>query len=339
MVTTMVAGPRRRGAAAAATTTTMGTTSMLPFLSILLLVVCPSNAFVGPTPSRVLQTTGRTSDSFSSVFHVNHGSPRTAQQPRSRSSPPSSASTMSQVRLFESKNIVQHFFRPVQDNPARSIKFSVLMTICGAMLGPFLDSYHSAFGVLQYDDPIMIQLWGTAAKPALTTAWWVPELFGLAGFLIGWLYILLDAKLETPDDPLLRPSPPKILYCISFFTLQYWLSGILYGLVHLDRGLIGTAMQLLAIAGFFGFDRTRSGVVTSLATAIGGPLIEVLLISTLQGHGGYHYTDPGETGFFPLWIAYGKSKHGQRRNEKERERGWGGGVLPMNFLWRTRLSS
>ena len=188
------------------------------------------------------------------------------------------------------------------------------------MLGPFLDSYHSAFGVLQYDDPIMIQLWGTAAKPALTTAWWVPELFGLAGFLIGWLYILLDAKLETPDDPLLRPSPPKILYCISFFTLQYWLSGILYGLVHLDRGLIGTAMQLLAIAGFFGFDRTRSGVVTSLATAIGGPLIEVLLISTLQGHGGYHYTDPGETGFFPLWIAYGKSKHGQRRNEKERER-------------------
>ena len=41
-----------------------------------------------------------------------------------------------------------------------------------------------------------------------------------------------------------------------------------------------------------------------MATAIGGPLIEVGLISTLAGtNGGYHYTDGGETGFFPLWIV------------------------------------
>ena len=45
--------------------------------------------------------------------------------------------------------------------------------------------------------------------------------------------------------------------------------------------------------------------MTSAATGIGGPLIEVALIwCTMQGalSGGYHYNDPGETGFFPLWI-------------------------------------
>jgi len=63
-------------------------------------------------------------------------------------------------------------------------------------------------------------------------------------------------------------------------------------------------MTIYATVGYLGLDRTLSGFVTSLATAVGGPLIEIGLITTLAGGtGGYHYVDSGETGFFPLWIV------------------------------------
>eukprot|EP00536_Pseudo-nitzschia_multiseries_P006689 jgi/Psemu1/239591/estExt_Genewise1.C_1450082 len=181
------------------------------------------------------------------------------------------------------------------------------MTVSGAGLGPFLDSYHSAFGVLAYNEPIRFTLWGSEAYPALTTAWWVPELFGLAGFLIGWLYILLDDVLLDPSkDEQRKPSPPLILAGISFFTLQYWLSGILVQLNILDRTGILNLMSVLAALGFLVLDGTFSGLIVSLATCLGGPLIEAGLITATSSGiltGGYHYTDLGETGFFPLWIV------------------------------------
>ena len=192
---------------------------------------------------------------------------------------------------------------PVTENWKRSIIFSCLMTFCGASLGPFLDSYHSAFGVLQYDEPISKILWGSPGFPALTTAWWVPELFGLAGFIIGWLYMILDSVIGIPEDSK-NPSPPKILVGISLFTCQYWLSGILYQ-AGVDRGTILNLMSIVAAGGFLALDGTTSGLITSAATALGGPLIEVGLIwCTSHGilPGGYHYNDIGETGFFPLWI-------------------------------------
>mmetsp|Transcript_6386 Transcript_6386/g.12777 ORF Transcript_6386/g.12777 Transcript_6386/m.12777 type:complete len:464 (+) Transcript_6386:24-1415(+) len=196
-------------------------------------------------------------------------------------------------------------FRLITDDPKRSILFSVLMTACGAGLGPFLDSYHSAFGVLVYNEPIRFTLWGSEAYPALTTAWWVPELFGLAGFLIGWLYVLLDAALLS-GNALPAPSPPKILAGVSFFTLQYWLSGILVQADVLDRTGILDLMSVICALGFLLLDGTVSGLAVSFATCVGGPLIEAGLIAATNSGalgGGYHYTDPGETGFFPLWIV------------------------------------
>jgi len=210
----------------------------------------------------------------------------------------------------EASNIIKTMTQKLKDkimtSPTRSAYFSLWMALCGAILGPFLDSYHSAFGVLRYDEPIRFVtlplLGGSVEHPALTTAWWVPELFGFAGFLIGWLYILLDEVLETEEGKT-RPEPPFILAGIAFFTFQYWLSGILYELGSFDRSSILFTMTTLSAIGYVGFDSSKAGFWTSLATAIGGPLIEVGLISSLSGHGGYHYTDLGETGFFPLWIC------------------------------------
>ena len=73
-----------------------------------------------------------------------------------------------------SKSDDEAWFQPIVENPRRSFAFSVLMSGSGAVLGPFLDSYHSAFGVLEYDKPIKAVLWGSEQFPALTTAWWVP---------------------------------------------------------------------------------------------------------------------------------------------------------------------
>jgi len=214
----------------------------------------------------------------------------------------------------------------VLTSPGRTAAFSVLMAASGALLGPFLDSFHSAFGVLQYDAPLTATLWGPDPQhPALITAWWVPELFGLAGFLIGWLYILLDAVLlmsattttnnttattriieRATNAVLPSPSPPTILLGISIFTFQYWLSGILYQ-SGVDRTTILNVMSVAAACGFWFLDRTYAGFLASAVTALGGPLIEVGLLTLSRSnafHGaGYHYTDLGETGFFPLWIV------------------------------------
>ena len=201
----------------------------------------------------------------------------------------------------------------VSSDPKRTIYFSSLMTLCGAALGPFLDSYHSLYGVLEYDTPLIFPILkrigegeGSDLLTCVTT-FWVPPLFGVAGFLIGWLYIWLDAVSSNDENGTnqqhLHPTVPKVLVGISYFTLQYWLSGILFA-ANVDRTSILVLMSVLAACGFYALDGTRSGLFTSLATAIGGPLIEVGLISSLEPPLGYHYNDVGsETGFFPLWIV------------------------------------
>lgn len=199
----------------------------------------------------------------------------------------------------------ESFTNLISNNPTRTLLFSSIMALCGAVLGPILDSYHSAFGVLQYDQPITKILWGTQVNPALITAWWVPILFGVAGWLIGWLYISLDAITETPKE-LRQPTPPKILIGISLFTLQYWLSGLLVATGIIDGTGILNVMSLYAAIAFLLLDRSLAGFITSAATAIGGPLIELGLILLSRSGlmpGGYHYNDLGVTGFFPLWIV------------------------------------
>jgi hypothetical protein len=195
-------------------------------------------------------------------------------------------------------------------NPTKSIYFSLSIILCGAALGPLLDSYHSLFGVLTYNNPVIVPIildGGDRSMQLLTcvTTYWVPPLFGLAGFLIGWIYILLDASMSKTNQSLsskLNPTTPKVLIGVAYFTFQYWFSGVLF-VNHVDRTIILLTMSVLAAGGYYVFDRTKSGFITSAATAIGGPLIEVGLISFLPDAWAYHYNDAGETGYFPLWIV------------------------------------
>lgn len=54
---------------------------------------------------------------------------------------------------------------------------------------------------------------------AYVTTYWVPPLFGLAGFLIGWLYILLDVSVSKTNQSLsskLKPTTPKVLIGVAY---------------------------------------------------------------------------------------------------------------------------
>ncbi|CAM9809282.1 unnamed protein product [Ectocarpus sp. 8 AP-2014] len=148
------------------------------------------------------------------------------------------------------------------------------MAAAGAVLGPNLDNYHSAFGVLAYKHPIELNV---AGHLIVTTDWWVPPLFAVAGAGIGALYILLDAALETPQaerEPLWR----DVLLSISLFSFQYYLSGLLTAVGCPNWVLVGS-LAVIAERVFYVFDATRAGLWVSLATATLGPLIEIFLVN------------------------------------------------------------
>jgi hypothetical protein len=53
----------------------------------------------------------------------------------------------------------------------------------------------------------------------------VPFLFGVAGVIMGGLYVGLDELWDT-DKGSRRPSWPTVFSGISYFSLQYYLSGL-----------------------------------------------------------------------------------------------------------------
>ena len=184
----------------------------------------------------------------------------------------------------------------------RIFKQTLFMGICGALLGPFLDGYHSAFGVLAYTNPINVQLLGVRL---IQSDWWVPPMFGLAGIILGLTYPYLDTSFGV-DSAKRRPPMHKVLYCISLFALQYYLSGLVFSLGWPDAPL-HALLAALAAANWLTFDRTPTGAVMSVVTGLAGPALEIALINVLPiltgPDGLYHYTHPDLLGI-PLWIGW-----------------------------------
>jgi len=188
------------------------------------------------------------------------------------------------------------------------------MAVAGAALGPVLDGFHSRFGVLRYHNPppFPVQVGGIEL---CQTAIWVPPLFGLAGLLIGALYVLLDAALGTPAERR-EPGPGRVALGIGLFIAHYYASGLLLG----PLGLLGAgasagpgeaawwlagAVELLlwatAVAQWRFVDGSRAGLVVSALTGLGGPAIEVALLNA-PGWDLYAYAAPDLLGI-PTWIA------------------------------------
>lgn len=165
-----------------------------------------------------------------------------------------------------------------KEDSSRLLLCTALNGLSGALLGPNLDNYHSAFGVLKYVNEVQLTV---GDMTLLRTAQFVPPLFGLAGVIIGGLYIGLDSLLNTPADSL-SPHWPKIWRGISYFCFVYWLSGLLAGGWHCPLVVIHATLALLAVGSWTFYDGTRAGAIVAVATGLGGPAIELFLINGLH---------------------------------------------------------
>ncbi|CAM9275454.1 unnamed protein product [Discosporangium mesarthrocarpum] len=167
-----------------------------------------------------------------------------------------------------------HRVKDVLLNQSSIHKLVFPMAVSGALLGPNLDNFHSAFGVLAYTNPIKINF---GDSTLLTTDWWVPPLFAVAGAGIGLLYVVLDEVLGTPASDR-APEWGGVFLTISAFSLQYYLSGLLTS-VNSPPWLLWGILLTISWWVYAASDNTRVGLVVSTATALLGPAIEVFLVN------------------------------------------------------------
>lgn len=173
--------------------------------------------------------------------------------------------------------------RPPTPPPTPAV--AAALAIASSLLGPSLDSYHSAFGTLTYTHPLHLG--------PLTTAPWVPPLFAFAGLAIGIPALLIDA-LSPPPSP--RPPPPKTLVTIAAFAAIYYLSAALDAAAVPSRGpvLLAAALTEWAL-----LDASLAAAAMGLAAAAAGAGAEAALINLAHA---YTYARPDIAGI-PLWIA------------------------------------
>lgn len=180
----------------------------------------------------------------------------------------------------------------------RILSTSGLMFLLSGPLGMMLDNYHGLFGVLSYNGigfPIQVMY---ASKLILKTASWVPLLFGIAGSLMSIIVLNLDNFIGTRVE-VQSPTWPKVLYGISFFSAQYYISGLLdYAMI--ESTIINVILAATSIIGYLIFDGSTAGFLLAIATAIGGPLAEIFLINVPHL---YQYTHADFAGIC-TWIPW-----------------------------------
>jgi hypothetical protein len=149
--------------------------------------------------------------------------------------------------------------------------------LSGAMLGTALDAFHTFSGVERYASPAL-----------LGVAWWVPLLFGGAAVAIGYSHPLLDPLLHHRR---FRPLFSSLLGLV-WLPLVYLISASFFDT------LTKTLLILLVYCNFWllaGSD--WQSLVFSLATAVTGTLIEMILVAA----GAFAYLHPDMLGV-PYWL-------------------------------------
>lgn len=154
------------------------------------------------------------------------------------------------------------------------------MSVISAPLGMALDNQHGLFNVLNYYDYNLSVIIDNVCY--LKSAYWVPVLFGFAGFAMTAIMLFLD-NIESLNTPIVLKSPTwhKVFYGISLFSAQYYLSGALDYLQY-DPFIINLVLSTIAIGGFMIFDGSIAGLILSLSTAFAGPIAEIILINTFH---------------------------------------------------------
>ena len=190
--------------------------------------------------------------------------------------------------------------------------------LASAPLGVLLDNQHGLFHVLSYDKaglPFEASLFGSVI---LRTAAWVPFLFLFAGVAMSSIQLVADKLLPSSpaspatqaDDVVVpRPSWPKVLYNISLFSAQYYLSGAM-DFLGVDVFNINLVLWAVALGGFRLFDASRAGLLLALATAVAGPAAEVFLVNVPQLYTYSHADLFGVCSWIPAVYFLGASAVG-----------------------------
>ena len=162
------------------------------------------------------------------------------------------------------------------------VKTTLQMGVISAPLGMLLDNQHGLFNVLNYHafQLTYVLPWDDIDHPILKSALWVPPLFAFAGWIMTFIVLQCDELFNT-NSILKNPSIPKVLYSISYFSSQYYLSGLLDH-VGVESVYIHLILIITAILGYTIFDSSKAGLVLGLATAISGPATEIGLINTID---------------------------------------------------------
>jgi len=162
-------------------------------------------------------------------------------------------------------------------NRNAAIKSVSAVALISAPLGTFLDNQHGLFGVLNYAQCNM-DITVDNDWHVLKSAYWVPFLFSFAGLAMSTIILTLDSILKTKSNER-SPDWPSVLYCISLFSGQYYLSGALDYLGLVDPLIINIILSAIAFAGLYVFDKSTAGAILAVATAVAGPVVEILLIN------------------------------------------------------------
>ena len=170
-------------------------------------------------------------------------------------------------------------------NPSPIIKAFLILAAVGSTLGTALDAIHSHFGALSYPSPLFFQ-----------AAAWVPLLFSGA----------YGAAIARPLLARGEPPPPlwKVVLGMGLFIGAYWLTVVPW------PWLVRTAILIaIFLVGFWICDRTWIGLGIAVMTAIGGPVVEIVLVrSGAFVHHEVHLLGiPGWLPFLYLTAAVGLS--------------------------------
>lgn len=171
-------------------------------------------------------------------------------------------------------------------NLSAALKTVSAVALISAPLGILLDNQHGLFGVLNYAQWNMNIIMDDSY--VLKSAYWVPVLFSFAGLAMSTIILALDSLLITTSEDR-TPDWSKVLYGISLFSGQYYLSGAL-DYLNIEPLVINIILSIIAFIGFYIFDKSKSGVLLAVATAITGPVVEISLINFTHIYS-YTHTD------------------------------------------------
>ena len=163
------------------------------------------------------------------------------------------------------------------------LRACIAMFFISAPLGSLLDNYHGLFGVLSYNPSALpYQLYNPLSpdQVIVKSAAFVGPLFGLAGVVMSFLQLLLDATLDTPVKKT-RPSWPFTFSSIGFFALQYYLSGLL-DYMGFSNQSINVVLLVYCLIGWWVYDNSKAGFALGILT---GTTIMFYDIYTFYMHG------------------------------------------------------